>query len=260
MPELLVSHDGPIARVAISHPERRNAITYDMMLALPRVLDELGNDANTRVIVLTGATPEAFAAGGDISEFKALRESREDDDRYMAVTNRALLAPATCAKPVIASIRGFCMGGGLQLAVSCDLRFVADDAVFRMPAARLGVGYAAVGIERFIAVIGLANTTDLFISARQFGADEALRIGFADRVIAAADLEAEVDAYCKAVANNAPLTVAAARAAMREAIADPARRDAAALKRTIDACWGSHDYHEGRNAFLEKRKPRFLGC
>jgi len=259
MPEILVSHDGPIARVAISHPERRNALTYDMMLALPRVLDDLGNDADTRVIVITGATPEAFAAGGDISEFKTLRESREDEDRYIGATNRALLAPAACAKPVVASIRGFCMGGGLQLAVACDLRFVADDAVFRMPAARLGVGYPAAGIERFVAVIGAANTTDLFISARQFGAAEALRMGFADRVVAAADLEAEVDAYCRAVAENAPLTIAAARAAVREAIADPARRDPAGVTRAVDACWGSHDYHEGRNAFLEKRKPRFLG-
>lgn len=259
MPEILVSHDGPIARVSISHPERRNALTYDMMLALPRVLEALGGDPDTRVIVLSGATPEAFAAGGDISEFKTLRKSREDEDRYIAATNRALLAPATCAKPVIASIRGYCMGGGLQLAVACDLRIVADDAVFRMPAARLGVGYPAAGIERFVAVIGASNTTDLFISARQFGAAEAQRMGFANRVVAAADLDREVQAYCAAVADNAPLTIAAARATVREAIADPARRDAAGMQRSIDACWGSHDYNEGRQAFLEKRKPRFLG-
>lgn len=259
MPEILVSHDGPIARVAISYPERRNALTYDMMLALPQVLETVGNDPDTRVIVLCGATPEAFAAGGDISEFKALRSSRADEDRYIAATNRALLSPAHCAKPVIASIRGYCMGGGLQLAVACDLRIVSDDAIFRMPAARLGVGYPAAGLERFVAVIGASNTIDLFISGRQFGAAEALRMGFANRVVAAADLDREVDAYCTAVAENAPLTIAAARATVREAITDPARRDAASVQRAIDACWGSHDYHEGRAAFLEKRKPRFLG-
>ena len=151
------------------------------------------------------------------------------------------------------------MGGGLQLAAACDLRIVADDAVFRMPAARLGVGYPAAGIERFIALIGASNTTDLFISARKFGADEALRMGFANRVVAPADLEREVAAYCAAVADNAPLTIAAARATIREALKGPAERDAAALKSSIDACWGSHDYNEGRQAFMEKRTARFLG-
>jgi len=259
MPEILVKQDGAIARVLISYPERHNALTNEMMLALPRVLDALGRDAATRVIVISGATDKAFAAGGDISEFATLRTSRADEDQYIANTNRALLAPAHCAKPVIASIRGFCMGGGLLLAAACDLRIVADDAQFRMPAARLGVGYPAAGIERFIALIGAANTTDLFISARKFGADEALRMGFANRVVAAADLEREVDAYCAAVAENAPLTIAAARATIREALKQPAQRDAAGLKNTIDACWGSHDYNEGRLAFMEKRSPRFVG-
>ena len=259
MPEIRVSHEGPIARVIISYPERHNALTYAMLLQLARVFEELGNDPATRVIVVCGATKEAFAAGGDISEFKALRASRADEDRYIADTNRALLAPANCAKPVIASIRGFCMGGGLQLAVACDIRIVADDAVFRMPAARLGVGYPAEGIERFIAVIGASNTIDLFISARKFGAEEALRMGFANRVVAASDLDREVAAYCAQVAENAPLTIAATRATVREALKDPAKRDAAGLKSTIDACWGSHDYNEGRLAFLEKRKAQFLG-
>ena len=259
MPEILVSHEGTVARVIISYPERHNALTHSMMQQMPGIFDELGRDPHTRVIVVTGATREAFAAGGDISEFESKRSNRADEDRYIADTNRALLAPATCAKPVIASIRGFCMGGGLQLAVACDIRIVADDAVFRMPAARLGVGYPPAGIERFIAVIGASNTIDLFIAARKFDAQEALRMGFANRVVPAADLDGEVAEYCAAVADNAPLTIAAARATVREAIKSPSERDAAGLKATIDACWGSHDYNEGRLAFMEKRRPKFLG-
>ncbi len=259
MPQIQVSHDGWIARVAIFNPDRRNSLTYDMMLALSKVLDELGRDKGTRVIVVTGGTPEAFTAGGDISEFDTLRASRDDETRYIDITTRALLSPAICAKPVIACVRGFCMGGGMQLAAACDLRFVADDAVFRMPAARLGVGYPAAGIERFVAVLGAANTTDIFISARTFGADEAYRLGFANRVVPADVIEQTVAEYCKKVAENAPLTIAAARAAVREAVSNPVRRDAAAAQRVIDACWGSDDYHEGRRAFLEKRHPGFIG-
>ena len=259
MPEIQVSHEGPVARVIISYPERHNALTHGMLLQMPGIFDELGRDPQTRVIVVTGATREAFAAGGDISEFESKRSHRADENKYIADTNRALLAPVSCAKPVIASIRGFCMGGGLQLAVACDIRIVADDAVFRMPAARLGVGYPAVGLERFIAVIGASNTTDLFISARKFDAQEALRMGFANRVVPAADLDREVGEYCAAVADNAPLTIAATRATVREAMKNPAERDAAGLNAAIDACWGSHDYNEGRLAFMEKRRPKFLG-
>ena len=151
------------------------------------------------------------------------------------------------------------MGGGLQLAAACDIRIAADDAVFRMPAALLGVGYSFGGIERFVDLIGASNTADLFMSARKFGAEEAFRMGFVNRVVPASDLDREVDAYCGAVAENAPLTIAAAKSTIREALKDPARRDMAALKSKIDACWGSHDYNEGRLAFLEKRKAQFVG-
>ncbi|MFM9887391.1 MAG: enoyl-CoA hydratase [Burkholderiales bacterium] len=259
MPEILVGPSGPIARVIISHPERHNALTYEMLLALSRVFAALDDDATTRVVVISGAIDKSFAAGADISQFEALRGNRAAEEKYMSDTDRALLAPMRCKRPVIASIRGYCIGGGLQLAAACDLRIAADDAVFQMPAARLGVGYSFDGIERYVDLIGASNTADLFISARKFGAKEALRMGFVNRVVAAADLDREVDAYCGAVADNAPLTVAAAKAAISEVLKDPARRDMAALQSKIDACWGSHDYHEGRLAFMEKRKARFAG-
>ena len=258
MPEILVRRNGPIARVVIAQPERRNAMTYEMFVCISRVLDELSNDSSTRVVVLTG-DGETFTAGGDISQFKSLRTEKSGNQTFLSAVNLASTAPTRCSKPVIASIRGVCMGGGLQLAAGCDLRFAADGTVFQMPAARLGAGYLFEGMQRFVALIGASNTADLFFSARKFDAREALRLGFVNRIVPATDLDGEVQAWCEMVADNAPLTIAAAKSAIGEALKDPDQRDMAGLQARIDACFGSHDQQEGRLAFLEKRKARFLG-
>ncbi|MFM0347808.1 enoyl-CoA hydratase-related protein [Paraburkholderia sp. RL17-347-BIC-D] len=258
MPEILVEKSGPVARIVISHRERRNAMTYEMFVDISRVFDELSNDPVTRVIVLTG-DGATFTAGGDISQFKELRTDSGSERNFVAAVDRALTAPTRCNKPVIASIRGICMGGGLQLAAGCDVRIAADDAVFRMPAARLGAGYRFEGIQRFVALIGASNTADLFFSARKFDAQEAMRLSFVNRTVAGADLDEVVQSYCELVAENAPLTISAAKVAIREALNDPGKRDTAALQTRIDACFGSYDQKEGRLAFMEKRKPQFLG-
>jgi enoyl-CoA hydratase len=258
MPQILVEQVGPIARVVISHRERRNAMTYEMFVAISRAFDELGNDPAIRVIVLTGEG-ETFTAGGDISQFKDLRTEKSGDQSFLAAVGLALTAPTRCNKPVIASIRGICMGGGLELAAGCDIRIAAEDAIFRMPAARLSAGYRFEGIQRFVALIGASNTADLFFSARKFDAQEAVRLNFVSRVVPGADLGEEVRRYCELVADNAPLTVCAAKAAIRESLNDAGKRDTTALQRMIDACFGSYDQKEGRLAFMEKRKPQFLG-
>jgi enoyl-CoA hydratase len=258
MPEILVERAGSVARVVISHRERRNAMTHEMFVAISRVFDELSSDPVTRVIVLTG-DGATFTAGGDISQFNDLRTEKRDDQTFIAAVDLALTAPTRCNKPVIASIRGICMGGGLELAAGCDIRIAADDAVFRMPAARLGAGYRFEGIQRFVALIGASNTADLFFSARKFDAHEAMHLNFVNRIVAGPDLDEVVQSYCELVADNAPLTIGAAKAAIREALNDPAKRDTTALQTRIDACFGSHDQREGRLAFMEKRKPRFLG-
>jgi enoyl-CoA hydratase len=258
MPEILVEKTGPIARVVISHRERRNAMTYEMFVAISRVFDELSNDPVTRVVVLTG-DGETFTAGGDISQFKDLRTEKRDDQRFLAAVGLALTAPTRCDKPVVASIRGICMGGGLELAAGCDVRIAADDAVFRMPAARLGAGYRFEGIQRFVALIGASNTADLFFSARRFDAQEAMRLNFVSRIVAGSDLDELVQSYCELVADNAPLTISAVKAAIRESLNDAGKRDTTALQKMIDACHGSYDQKEGRLAFMEKRKAQFLG-
>ena len=259
MPELITRRDGPVATILFSNPAKMNAMSYDMWRAVPQTLAELDRDPSVRVIVAAGDGEKAFISGADISQFEKLRGTAEAQAVYNQAVEQAYIAPMQCTKPVIARIRGVCMGGGLGFAAACDLRFAADDAVFRMPAARLGLGYGYAGVRRFMNVLGAANTVDVFISARKFGAAEALRMGFLNRVFTAADLERETSEYCAMIAENAPLTIAALKFAIQQWQKDPDQRDAATAVRMVEACFASADHREGRTAFMEKRKPNFNG-
>jgi enoyl-CoA hydratase/carnithine racemase len=259
MAELIIRRDGAIATVLFSNTPKMNAMTYDMWRAVPRTLEELDRDPQVRVIVVAGDGEKAFISGADISQFEKLRGTAEAQAEYNKAVEQAYVSPTLCSKPVIARIRGICMGGGLGFAAACDVRFASDDATFRMPAARLGLGYAYPGIRRFMNVLGAANTMDIFFSARKFDAAEALRMGFVGRVVPAADLEREVSEYCAMVAENAPLTIRAAKFAVQQWLKDADQRDAAAATRMVETCFASADHKEGRTAFMEKRKPAFKG-
>lgn len=259
MPELITKREGGVGWIVFSNPARFNAMTYDMWKALPQALTAFADDPQVRVIVLSGDGDKAFVSGADISQFEEQRANEQARAEYNRTVEAAYVAPILCAKPVVAKIRGICMGGGLGLAAACDLRFASDDAVFRMPAARLGLGYSFTGMRRFVQVLGAANTADIFFSARKFDARDALAMGLVSRVVPAAELDREVGAYCALIAENAPLSLIAAKAAIREVLTDPATRDLAALQKLIDACFASEDYREGRTAFMEKRKAEFKG-
>jgi enoyl-CoA hydratase/carnithine racemase len=257
--ELITRCDGAVGRIVFSNPARMNAMTFDMWRALPEALAAFDADPAVRLVVVAGDGDKAFVSGADISQFEQNRASEEARTAYNEAVEKAYLAPLLCAKPVIAQIRGICMGGGLGLAAACDVRFCSDDAVFRMPAARLGLGYSYTGMRRFVHVLGAANTADIFFSARKFGAQDALEMGFVRRVVPASDLEREVGAYAAVIGQNAPLSLIAAKAAIREVLKDAGDRDPAALEQKIDACFASADYTEGRRAFMEKRTPDFKG-
>ena len=259
MSELIVRRDGAVGSIVFSNPARYNAMTFDMWQGLPAALAAFDADAGVRVVVLSGDGDKAFVSGADISQFEKTRATPDAQAVYNRAVEAAYLAPLRSAKPVVAKIRGICMGGGLGLAAACDIRIAADDAVFRMPAARLGLGYNFVGMRRFVQVLGAANTADIFFSARKFDAADALHMGFANRVVAAADLDREVDAYCRVVGENAPLSLVQAKSAIREVLKDPADRDLGALQKMVESCFGSEDYREGRTAFMEKRTPQFKG-
>jgi enoyl-CoA hydratase/carnithine racemase len=259
MAELITRREGAVATVLFSNPAKLNAVTYDMWSAVPAALAALDADPAVRVIVIAGDGDKAFISGADISQFEKLRGTGEAQAEYNKAVENAYLAPQSCSKPVLARIRGVCIGGGLGFAAACDLRLCSDDAVFRMPAARLGLGYSPAGVRRFMNVIGAANTCDIFFTARKFDAQEALRMGFVSRVVPAARLEQAVAETCESIAENAPLTVAAAKFAVQQALKDPAERDMARAAKLVDACFSSTDHKEGRQAFMEKRKPSFSG-
>lgn len=259
MAELITRRENAVGWVIFSNPNKYNAVSQDMWLALPKAIAAFDADPEVRLIVIAGDGEKAFISGADISQFEQARGSAEAQAIYNQAVVDAYEAPVACSKPVVAKIRGICMGGGLGLAAACDVRFAASDAVFRMPAGRLGLGYNYTGIRRFVQIIGASGTADIFFSARKFNAADALGMGFVNRVIPVADFDHEVAAYCELVAENAPLTLAAAKFAIRQVGLDADGRDMERAARMIATCFDSEDYREGRRAFMEKRKPAFHG-
>ena len=259
MAELITRREGAVATVLFSNLPKMNAMTFDMWTAVPKVLAELDADPSVRVIVVAGDGDKAFISGADISQFEKLRGTAEAQAAYNKAVEAAYLAPIVCSKPVVAKLRGICIGGGLGFAAACDIRIASDNTIFRMPAARLGLGYSPSGVKRFMNVLGAANTLDIFVSARKFDAKEAQRMGFVSQVHPVAELDAKVAEYVKMIAENAPLTVAAAKFAVVQGLKDAADRDMATAIKMVQTCFASEDHKEGRKAFMEKRTPNFVG-
>jgi len=258
-PRLIVRREGAIGWVIFSNTRRFNAMTYEMWRDLPAAIAEHTADPAIRVVVFSGDGTQAFVSGADISQFEAMRAdatAREAYDRALADAYSAMLQ---CPKPTVARITGICIGGGLGMSLNCDLRVCSDDSIFRMPAGRLGLGYALDGVKRMVSVIGPAHTADLFYTARKFDAAFALKIGFVNHCHPRAEFDAAFGEYVATIAENAPLTLRAAKAAMRVLGQDESERDLTDFEAAFQACFTSEDYLEGRRAFMEKRTPRFRG-
>jgi enoyl-CoA hydratase len=255
--KLLVDVADAVAVVTINNPAKRNALSSDIRAALPGLLTALQEDDGVGVVVITGAGDRAFASGADISEFADLRTSpaaRAEYDRVAAAINDAWDG---LEKPLIAMIRGFCIGGGLFTALNADIRIASDDSQFGIPAARLGVGPGLPGVTALISLVGPSATAEILFSARRYPAAEALHMGLVNRVVPAASLRDETLSLARDIAANAPLTVAAAKAAIRAA--RQPRPDLGRVEAMIEACFRSDDYKEGQRAFAEKRPPAFTG-
>jgi len=253
-----VDGDG-IAVMTFNNPERHNALSVEMRQAIVDALPGLDADPAVRVLITTGAGDRAFMSGADISEFGERRtavDARADYDAGMAAIGRAW---TTFSKPIIAMIRGYCMGGGVLTALQADLRFAATDAVFAVPAAKLGLGYGIGGVHALREAVGPAWTAEILFSARRLSAEEALRAGLVSRVVEPSQLLDETMTLARSIASNAPLTVAACKAALRELAKPEASRHTEAVTQMVEACFVSEDYLEGQRAFAEKRPPRFTG-
>ena len=257
--KMLSRKEGRVGYVIFNNPERHNAVSLDMWAATAQILDRFAKDDEVRVVVITGAGGKSFVSGADISKFESERASLDAAKIYNTRVAEANEAIAEFPKPTIAMIRGYCIGGGLGLAVCCDLRICTANSKFGIPAAKLGLGYSYPGVKRLVDIVGPAFAKEIFFTARQFDAEEARAMGLVNRVVPEAELEAYVKNYAETISSNAPLTVKTAKFIVGQATTDESKRDMACCRELVEQCFKSNDYTEGRRAFMEKRKPVFTG-
>lgn len=256
-PQIAARRMGSVGYMIFNRPERRNAVSLEMWHAIPQVMARFDADPDIRSIVLAGAGGDAFIAGADISEFEGQRKDAAAALAYEERNTAAYRAIADSPKSVIAMIDGYCIGGGVAIAAACDIRIAADGATFGIPAARLGLAYPPFAVALLLRAVTPSKAKLLIHSARRVSAAEALAFGLVDQVVAGADLEAHVAELTRAIADNAPLTIAAANATIDATFAQGNVEDTA--RSAILRCFDSSDYQEGRKAFMEKRRPVFRG-
>lgn len=256
---ILARRQGAIGHLVFNNPEKRNAFSLDMSLAAADVIEDFLADEKIRVIVLSGAGDKAFVSGGDISKFEKDRATKEDIENYNRRGDRFRQLLKGSAKPTIAMIRGYCLGGGMAIALNCDIRICTEDSSFGIPAAKLGIGYPSERLGQLVELCGPSAAKDILFTGRRVPAPEALRLGIVNYMVAKDELEAFVESYANTVGNNAPLSIVAAKRGIDEYIKDADKRDDALCRKVVEDCFSSQDYVEGRRAFMEKRKANFTG-
>ena len=258
--KIITEKSGDIARIIFNQPEKRNAVSLEMWQAVEAALDEYAEDPEMRILILSGAGGKAFVSGADISKFESERASEEAVANYNATTKRVYDKLEVFPKPTIAQIDGFCIGGGVALALSCDMRICGAGSNFAVPAAKLGLGYGYIGIKRLVNVVGPSFAKEIFFTARRFDAEEARVMGLVNRVVEDGKVAEAAEDTAKMIAANAPMTVGSVKFIVGETVKDESAADLEECDRRVKACFDSKDYIEGRRAFLEKRKPQFVGA
>ncbi len=256
---LIVEKRNGIGYLRLNRPEKHNAVSYEMWQGIAQVMADFEADDTVRVVVVSGEGGRAFSAGADISQFEKQRASAGAIEEYNMEAGLAHEKLTNISKPTIAKIAGYCIGGGLGIALCCDLRLATDDSKFGIPAAKLGLGYGYGGLKPLVALVGPIRAKEILFTAKQFDAAEAYDMGLINQVLPKEELDGFVDEYTETIAGNAPLTIKASKQIIAEVCKDPDDRDLELCKRLVDACFDSEDYKEGRRAFMEKRKPQFQG-
>jgi len=251
--------DASTLHIRFNNPARHNALSVDMWEAVPALLSQAESDDRVRLVVFSGAGEKSFVSGADISQFEDMRAAQEAVTRYEHMAEHALMSILNFSKPTLSCIRGYCIGGGVNVAISCDIRIASTDSVFSIPAARLGLGYRYSAMKNLVDLIGPGAAKDLFFTARKIDASEARSLGLISRVCEPEQLPALLAEYTSAMAVNAPLTIRAAKAITAEILKPSPELDRALCQQLIRGCFDSADYAEGRKAFMEKRKPVFIG-
>lgn len=257
--KMLADTESGVGLITFNQPEKRNAMSVEMWQGLSDILDEFAADDAIRAVVLTGAGHKAFVSGADISQFDAQRADASAQLEYDRLTSAGRAKLANFPKPVIARIRGFCLGGGLAIAMQADLRIAAVDSEFGIPAARLGIAYGFDMVQKLVQLVGPAHARMMLYTGQRIDAAEAQRIGLVNRVVADEELSDAVLEIARTLADNAPLSLLAMKRGVSESLRAPQERDMPALEAAIAACFDSQDYREGRTAFREKRSPKFEG-
>jgi enoyl-CoA hydratase/carnithine racemase len=257
--KILQSVSDGVGVITFNNPDKRNAMSLDMWEGLGHALIELRDDPGVRIVILAGAGDKAFVSGADISQFEKTRHNAEASEEYSkkSAAQRALLADYP--KPIIASIRGFCLGGGMQVAMAADIRIASENSQFGIPAAKLGIAYGYDGLKHLVSLVGPSWARLIMYTGMKIDSAEALRIGLVDRVVPDAELWNATSEIARTISGNAPLAIKAAKITIAQVLKDPDQRDMAAIKAAGTACMDSEDFREGRRAFMEKRKPQFTG-
>ena len=244
---------GLVGHIVFACPERHNVLDLQAWQALPALVEQLAGMADMRLIMLRGAGDKAFVAGADIAQFEDAF-SGPTGSRYDAATEHGFEALAQCAVPTLAAIQGYCIGGGMGLALACDIRLASSDSQFAIPAARLGLAYPANATRRLAAIVGTARARDILFTARRFDAAAALEMGAIHYCVATDRFETELSALQAQIAANAPKTLQTAKFILENP--DAPEQD---IRQRLADCLSSADYAEGRKAFMEKRAPVFRG-